>query len=100
MKKPYTSEFKARVVRELLREEKSVGQIATAYQVDPKRLYEWRATALAGLPSLFSDHAAQAQRAKDQAHAEEIERLYVEIGKLTTQLAWLKKKVGERLDEC
>ena len=98
MKKPYTPEFKAKVVRELLREEKSVSQIAAAYGVDPKRLYEWRATALTGLPSLFSDRAAQEQLAKEQAHAEEIERLYVEIGKLTTQLAWLKKKGGDQLD--
>jgi transposase len=48
---------------------------------------------LAGLPELFSRKGdPSAQLAK--AHAEEVEKLYAEIGRLTTQVNWLKKKSG------
>lgn len=99
MKKHYSAAFKAKVVQELLKEEKSVSQLATEYGVHPNRLYQWRNIALVGLPSLFSDQAAKDQAAKDRAHAEQLEQLSAEIGKLTTQLAWLKKKVGPLADE-
>jgi len=46
-----------------------------------------------GLPSLFSDEG-KAVRALEAAHERELDELYVEIGRLTTQLTWLKKKAG------
>ncbi len=95
----YSPDYKAKVIRELLKEDKSVSQLAAEYGVPPKRLYQWRSIALDGLPRLFSDQTAKEQAAKDQAHAEQLEQLYAEIGKLTTQLAWLKKKVGHLADE-
>ena len=54
---------------------------------------------LLGLPSLFSRQAELDQAAKDAAHAQQIHELYAEIGKLSTQLAWLKKKAGHLVDE-
>ena len=99
MKKQYSAAFKAKVVQELLKEEQSVSQLAAEYGIHPNRLYQWRSIALEGLPSLFCDQAAKDQAAKDRAHAEQLEQLYIEIGKLTTQLAWLKKKAGPLADE-
>jgi hypothetical protein len=45
------------------------------------------------LPSLFSkdDQAAQAAAT---AHEQQVNELYAEIGRLTTELTWLKKKAG------
>lgn len=56
-RKQYTTEFKAKVVKEMLKEEKTVGQLAAEYEVHSNMLYRWRDQALAGLPSLFSDQA-------------------------------------------
>jgi len=94
MRKRYSPEFKARVVREILRGEKTFGQLAAEHGVHPNLLYKWRETALLGLPNLFSGEAAQQQAAKDAAHDQKLEELYAEIGKLSTQLNWLKKKAG------
>ncbi|WP_075164175.1 transposase [Ktedonobacter racemifer] len=58
-RKQYSTEFKARVVREMLKEEKTVGQLAAEYGVHSNMLYRWKDQALAGLPSLFNDQAAQ-----------------------------------------
>jgi len=91
MRKQYTAAFKTRVVQELLKEEKTLAQIAAEYEVHPTQLKSWRAVALEGLPSLFEkqDSTAELKRAREQ----QLTELYAEIGKLSTQVAWLKKKL-------
>jgi len=92
MKKHYTPEFKAQVVKEILREEKTMAQIASEYGVHPVQLSQWKKTALENLASLFVDERKAAKQ--QQAQEQKIERLYAEVGKLTTQLEWIKKKSG------
>src|SRR3990170_2939267 len=94
MRKQHTVEFKARVVREVLREEKTIAQIASEYEVHPNQVRQWRDRALAALPGVFSRNGQKDQAAKDAAHEQQVHDLYAEIGKLSTQLAWLKKKAG------
>ena len=91
MHKRYTDEFKAQLVQAMLKEEKTVSQLAAEHGIHPNQLYQWRNIALAGLPSLFSGQAVQELAAREAAHAAELERLYAEIGRLSTELAWLKK---------
>ena len=76
-------------------EEKLISQLAAEYDVHPNQRYRWRDVALTGLPRLFSGQSAQEQAAKDAAHAHHLEELYAEIGKLTTQLTWIKKKLPQ-----
>jgi transposase len=45
MRKQYTSAFKAKVVQELLKEEKTLAQIASGYEVHPTQLKNWRTMA-------------------------------------------------------
>ena len=91
MRKQYTAAFKARVVQEILKEEKTMAQIATEYEVHPTQLKNWRALAQEGLPSLFEKQDSTAEL--KVAHEQQLTELYAEIGKLTTQVAWLKKKL-------
>jgi transposase-like protein len=92
-RKKYTTAFKAKVVLELLREEKPLAQVAGQYEVHPTQLRKWKRVAVEHLPSLFTD--GQRDQARQQAeHERQLEQLYAEIGRLTTQLAWLKKKAG------
>jgi len=91
MRKQYTAAFKARVVQELLKEEKTLAQIASEYEVHPTQLKNWRAVALEGLPSLFEKQASTV--ALQAAHEQQLTDLYAEIGKLTTQVTWFKKKL-------
>jgi transposase-like protein len=91
MRKRYTSVFKAEVVQEILKEEKTIAQIAAQHGVHPNQLSKWKATALKGLPSLFSDEEKAVEAVK-AAYEQQLNELYAEIGRLTTELAWLKKK--------
>lgn len=94
IKKTYSTEFKVKVVREILREEKSLAQIASSYGVHVNVITRWRDQALTGLPVLFDDRLARDHAAKEAAWEQEREDLYAEIGRLSTQLGWLKKKGG------
>ncbi len=96
MRKHYSAAFKAQVVQELLREEKTIAQVAAEHGVHPNQLSKWKATALRGLPGLF-EGSADAETLK-AAHEAELTGLYAEIGRLTTQVAWLKKNLASRLD--
>jgi len=89
----YTVEQKTQAVLEMLREEQTVAQIATKYGAYPTMLHKWKAQALEHLPRVF-DSETQAVRNLEAEHDREREGLYAEIGRLTTQLAWLKKKSG------
>ena len=83
-RKQYTANFKAKVAKEMLREEKTVGQLAAAYEVHSNMLNRWREQMLAGLPSLFSDQAAQEMAEKEAEWEKEREALDAEIGRLTS----------------
>ena len=79
------------MVQELLKEEKTFAQIATEYEVHPTQLKNWRAVALEGLPGLFEKQ--DTTTVLKAAHDQQLTELYAEIGKLSTQVAWLKKKL-------
>lgn len=91
MKKTYTSTFKAQVILELLKETKTISQLSSEYGVHANILREWRTTALKGLPDLFEkrDSLSEARAAYER----QIEDLYAEIGRLTTHVNFLKKKL-------
>jgi transposase len=92
MRKQFSAAFKAQVVQELLKEEKSIAQLAVEYGVHPTQLGKWKATALKGLPSLFEEPSEIGTL--KTAHEAELTALYAVFGRLTTQVAWLKKKLG------
>jgi transposase-like protein len=92
MRKHYSETFKADAVKELMKEEKTISQLAAQLDVHPSQLKEWKKIALQGLPALFSREGKAGEQAK--AHEEQVNELYNEIGRLTTQVTWLKKKSG------
>lgn len=95
MRKHHTAEFKARAVLETLKEERPLNQIASDYEVHPNMLSTWKSNAIHGLPTLFERE--NKARTDKSAYDKEREELYAQIGKLTTQVDWLKKKSGLKL---
>ena len=93
MHKRYSATEKAQIVLEALKEEKTIAQIAVEHKVHPNQIYKWKAEVLQGLPTLLTNEARKIQ-ALEAAHQREVDQLYAEIGRLTTQVAWLKKKSG------
>ncbi len=89
-RRQYDGAFKARIVLEALRERKTIAELASHYKVHPTVIAKWKKHAVSGLPELFSDRRDHEQQ-DQQALQEE---LYRQIGQLTMELDWLKKKSG------
>ncbi|HEX4206014.1 MAG TPA: transposase [Ktedonobacteraceae bacterium] len=96
-RKQYTADFKAKVAKEMLKEEKTVGQLAAEYEVHSNMLYRWREQMLAGLPSLFSDQVVQELAEKEAEWEKEREALYADIGRLTSAVDVVGKKISRRV---
>ncbi len=88
MRKQYSAAFKAQVVLEALKEIKTVAQIASEHQLHPNLVTKWKQEAVAELPKIFERKNAQAQ--VQEAQEQKVAQLYEQIGRLTTQLAWIK----------
>ena len=91
VRKHYGTDLKVKVVLEILKEEKTVTQLASEYKIHYSQLLKWKKQVLEGLPHLFSDSRTEALKT---AHEKEVTGLYQEIGQLTTNLNWIKKKSG------
>jgi putative transposase len=92
-RKIFTASQKAAIVLELLREEKTVAQIASENGVHPNQIHKWKKQALENFQQLFEDDR-KGEKAQAALHENQVSELYSEIGKLSTQLNWLKKKSG------
>ncbi len=91
MRKQYPPTFKAKAVLELLKEEKTLNQLAGEYQVHVNQLRDWRQRLLDELPQIFS-RERQVSESELKKRDQLIEQLYGEVGRLTTALNWLQKK--------
>jgi putative transposase len=92
-RKHFSASQKAQIALEILKEEKTVIQIASEYGVHPNVLYRWKRQALDNLPKLFEDEN-KGERDRQAEHERQVNELYSEIGRLTTQLNWLKKNLA------
>ena len=92
-RKTFTASQKAAIVLEALKEEKTVAQIASENGVHPNQIHKWKKQALENFQQLFEDDR-KGEKAQAIAHENQVNELYSEIGKLSTQLNWLKKKSG------
>jgi len=89
----FTASQKAAMILEALKEEKTVAQIASENGIHPNQIHKWKKQALENFPQLFEEER-QGEKAREVEHEREMNELYAEIGRLSAQLSWLKKKSG------
>jgi len=90
IRKNYDSNFKARVVLEALKNQRTIAEIASEYGVHANQITKWKRLVLDELPSIFSDKHERIQKDSETIQAE----LYRQIGQLKVEMDWLKKKAG------
>ena len=96
-RKRLSASQKAQLVLEAIREEKSVAQIAAENSLHPNQIHKWKKQALEDFAQLFEDDR-QGERVREVEHEKQINELYAEIGRLSAQLSWLKKKSGIKFE--
>jgi transposase-like protein len=85
----FSGGFKAKVVVEALREQKTAAQIASEFECHTSQVARWKKEAIEGLPALFATRVGE--RSEDRM----IASLYEQIGRLKMELEWFKKKFGK-----
>jgi len=87
-RKRYSSEFKAKVALEALKEQKTLNELAQQFQIHQNQISQWKKQLLDNAERVFLNNSTKSQREHDQLESQ----LYQQIGKLTVELDWLKKK--------
>lgn len=80
----YTPEEKVRLVLEAIRGERTINEIASEHNIHLNMLSRWKRIAESQMYTLFQDNSGKERKVQ-------INELYTQIGRLTTQNEWLKK---------
>jgi transposase-like protein len=98
-KKSYTSEYKAKIVIEVLRGEKTLGEIAAREYVNPNQIGNWKREFLERSPEIFSDNKKQKEIVRQRQTAENEKNLLLKtIGQLTLERDYLRAAAGKLAD--
>ncbi len=89
MRKSYTAEFKSKVALEAIKEESTIAEIASKFEIHPNQVLNWKKQFIENAAKLFVD-----KRTKKGKNSEEVkeEELYKTIGKLQVENEFLRKK--------
>lgn len=91
-RKKYDGAFKARVVLAAFKGDRTMSELASEYGVHAHQIAEWRRHAVEALPGALGDR----RRKEERDWEDERQALHEQIGELTMDLKWLKKKFGIR----
>lgn len=89
----FTPEQKAKLVMEVLREERTLNAIAAENEINPAQLGRWKTEFINNAARAFSKETDEVEKVK-QSHEKEKDELLKQIGQLSYEVAWLKKKSG------
>ncbi len=86
-RRKFTSEFKAKVALEAIKDQMTLAQLAQKYEVNAVTISKWKSEFLANMSAVFSN----SKDSESQETAVPVEKLYAQIGQLKVELDFLKK---------
>lgn len=94
-RKVFTTEFKTKLVLEVLKDEKSLNQIASENGTTPKNLQNWKATFLANAELAMEPSKAVKEYKEENVELQaKIDEYAKVVGKLTVERDWLQGKLS------
>lgn len=87
-RRKFDGKFKSMVALEAVKGNKTLAQLTGEYGVHPNQIVKWKKQLLSGMPEIFN--SKKEQKDQDAQHRED--QLLRQIGQLTVELEWLKKK--------
>lgn len=90
-RKVFDGAFKARVVLEVLRGEKTLSEIASEYEIHPNQIVTWKKQVLNVLPDILSRKTKNSEKQEEEMQDE----LYKQIGELKVENEFLKKNLAK-----
>lgn len=95
-RRTFTPEQKAKIVIELLKENRTISELAAEYEIQPNQLQRWKSEAAEKMHLLFTKDSNKVEKIKKK-HDAEIDDLTKQIGQLTIEVNWLKKKIWHQI---
>ena len=86
----HTAAFKAQVALAAVKGDKTVNELASQHGVHPTLIHAWKKQLVGRAEELFQGGA----KASVEEHEALAAQLYEQIGRLKTELDWLKKKAA------
>jgi putative transposase len=88
-RKPRSASFKKKVAIEALQEKRTIAEIASAHEIHPVQVSQWKKELLDSANSIFESRPSKMAKQKDRQCSEA--KLHEKIGQLTIEIDWLKK---------
>ncbi len=89
-RKNHSVKFKTKVALEAVKEQLTISETASKYEVRPNLVTQWKKKLMDGSEAVFED-----KRKKKQDNEEElVDDLFRQIGQMKYEIDWLKKKTG------
>ena len=89
-RKSHTAAFKAQVAFAAVKGDQTIGELASLHGVHPTMIHAWKKQLLNNAEELFQSGAKTSSGEHEALEAQ----LYEQIGRLKTELDWLKKKAA------
>jgi transposase len=89
-RKTHTAAFKAQVALAAVKGDKTVSELASSQNVHPTLIHAWKKQLVSNAAELFQTGAKTSSAEQEALQAQ----LYEQIGRLKTELDWLKKKAA------
>jgi len=86
IRRNHEATFKAKVVLEALKENRTLAELASEYKIHPNQITKWKQQFQDNVESIFKENT-------DKDQEEIIARLYEEIGRLKVEIDYLKKRL-------
>jgi transposase-like protein len=92
-RRTFTPEQKAKIVLELLKESRTIAELTAEYEIHPNQLQRWKSEAAEKMHLIFTKDSDAVEKIQKK-HESEVDELTKQIGQLTIEVNWLKKKSG------
>ncbi len=89
MKKTFSPQFKSKVALSAIKNEMTIAELSSKYEVHRSQIVNWRKQVTAQLSSLFQGKHSKHDKGREKL----VDELYRQIGQLKVENDWLKKKL-------
>ena len=89
MHKQYSAAFKAKIALEAIKNENTITEIASAYQIHPNMVAKWKKQVLENVSAVFETSSSK-QTSDNEKKVETLSKI---VGQQAIEIDWLKKKL-------